>query len=289
MKTNISRVLLSTSTLALAGTGALAADNDWQSRAISPVVNPIFFESPLIQSEVRPLFAYHRLDEGLLCADVNVRVYAVQLRYAVTDRLAIIATKDGYMEIDPEPRGAKTQRGWNDIAAGLKYALYRNDEQQIQVTPGLTFEIPTGDDEVFQGNGDGEFNVFVSAIKGFGNFHLTANIGARVPIDFDEETANVRYGLMADYYTCQWFIPFAAVHATTTLSEGEGLPIDSEGFDVINFGASDAKGRTQAAWGIGFRSRLHENVDIGFAYERGFTPSDDIFKDRFTVDLIWRF
>jgi hypothetical protein len=287
MKTQIPQVLFATITLTFSLHAA--SPPDWQSKAISPVVNPIFFESPLIQSEVRPLFAYHQFDKGLLGADVDVRVYAVQLRYAVNDRLALIATKDGYMEIDPQVRGAKTQHGWNDIGAGLKYALYRNDEQQIQITPGLTFEIPVGDDEVFQGNGDGEFNLFVSAIKGFDQLHFTANLGARIPIDMDEETANVRYALMVDYYTCQWFIPFATINAVTTISEGEALPFDSEGYDVVNFGSSRAGGKTQAAWGVGFRSRLHKSVDLGFAYEQGFTPNDDIFKDRFTVDLIWRF
>src|SRR5437763_15018262 len=118
MKTHI--VLLAIATLALAAEAAAPPTNDWQSRAISPVVNPIFFESPLIQSEVRPLFAYHRFDKGLLGVNVDARVYAVQLRYAVNDRLAIIATKDGYMEIDPQVRGAKTQHGWHDIAAGVQ-------------------------------------------------------------------------------------------------------------------------------------------------------------------------
>ena len=105
----------------------------------------------------------------------------------------------------------------------------------------------------------------------------------------DEETANLRYALMADYYTCRWFIPFATINAVTTISEGNALPLESEGFDVVNFGSSNAEGTTQAAWGVGFRSRLHKCVDLGFAYEKGFTPGDDIFKDRFTVDLIWRF
>ena len=262
---------------------------NWQDQAIAPVVNPIFFESPLIQNEVRPLFAYHQLDKAFLGADVNVRVYAVQLRYAVNDRLAIIATKDGYMEFDPQAKGAKTESGWNDLAAGLKYALYKNDEKQLQITPGLTFEVPIGSEDVFQGNGSGEFNVFVSAIKGWDKFHATANLGARVPIDLDEETANLRYALMLDYYTCQWFIPFVTINAVTTITEGDQYPFSSEGFDVINFGSTQAGGKTQAAWGVGFRSRLLKSLDIGFAYENGFAPDDDIFKDRFTVDMIWRF
>lgn len=280
-------LLLTTSICTLAVQAVTAAESNWQHQAISPVVNPIFFESPLIQSEVRPLFAYHRFDKNFLGVDAYARVYAVQLRYAVNDRLAIIATKDGYMEI--RPKGGKSMHGWNDIGAGLKYAVYRDDEQQLQITPGLTFELHNGDDEVFQGNGAGEFNVFVSAIKGFGKFHVTANLGARVPIDFDEETANFRTALQLDYYTCRYFIPFVTLNTVTTLSEGEGLAAKTEGFDVVNFGSRDAAGRTQLAAGLGFRSRLHERVDIGLAYEYGFSPDNDIFKDRITADLIFRF
>ncbi len=282
------KLLLLTSTIStLVLQAATAAETNWQSHAISPVVNPIFFESPLIQSEVRPLFAYHRFDKDFLGVDAYARVYAVQLRYAVNDRLAIIATKDGYMEI--RPKHADSLHGWNDLAAGLKCAVYRNDGQQIQITPGLTFEVPSGDDEVFQGNGDGEFNLFVSAIKGFDRFHITANVGARVPIDFDEETSSFRTALQLDYYTCQYFIPFVTLNTMTTLSDGEGLNAKTEGFDVVNFGSQDASGRTQVATGAGFRSRLHERVDVGVAYEYGISPDNDIFKDRITADFIFRF
>jgi opacity protein-like surface antigen len=280
-------LLLTTSLCTLALQVATAADTNWQSRAISPVVNPLFFESPLIQSEVRPLFAYHRFDEDFLGVNAYARVYAVQLRYAVNDRLALLATKDGYMEI--RPHGGRSMHGWNDIGAGLKYAVYRDDEKQLQITPGLTFELHNGDDEVFQGNGAGEFNLFVSAIKGFGNWHVTANVGARVPIDFDEETANIRTALQLDYYTCQYFIPFVTLNTFTTISEGEGLAAKTEGFDVVNFGSQDASGRTQLAAGLGFRTRLHERVDFGVAYEYGFLPDNDIFKDRITADFIFRF
>lgn len=82
--------------------GVTAQAEDWTAQAIAPVTNPLFFESPLIQNEVRPIFAYHRLDNTLLGTDVSVRVYAVQLRYAVNDRLAIIATKDGFIEVNPK-------------------------------------------------------------------------------------------------------------------------------------------------------------------------------------------
>ncbi len=275
--------LIHLATIALALGSLSTAAQNWEEKAIAPVVNSIFFESPLIQNEIRPLFAYHRLDKSFLGADVDVRVYAVQLRYTVNDRLALIATKDGYLEMDPGPDG------WGNVAAGLKYAVYKSDENQCVVTPGLTFEIPTGSKRVFQGRGDGEVNIFVSAVKGWDNLHATINLGARVPFDLDAQTASLRYCGMVDYYVCQYFIPFVSANAFTTISEGNNVPFNSEGFDVINFGSANANGDTQAAFGIGFRSRLEKKIDIGFAYERGWVHSSDIFKDRVTVDLIYRF
>ena len=267
---------------------AIPADaDDWKDKAIEPVVNPLFFEDPLINSEVRPVFLWHKVDSSFIPGGADVRVYAAQIRYAINDRLAIIATKDGYIEIDPNA-GPGTD-GWADIGAGLKYALIDDVEKQLVVTPGLKIEFPTGNRDVFQGNGKGEWNLFVSAIKGFGNFHVLGSGGVRLPNDWDKETASAHYSLQLDYYTCRWFIPFIAANGHTVLSEADVLPINVEGFDLINFGATDAGGRTQITLGAGFRSRLHERVDLGFAYEFGATDPKGLFKDRYTVDLVFRF
>jgi len=273
--------------LLAASTTISASAEGWQDRAIAPVANPVFFETPMIQSEVRPLFMFHRLDSGLLGQEVDVKLYAVQLRYALTERLALIATKDGYIEVSPANGGGTD--GWADLAAGLKYAVIQSEEKQFVLTPGFTFEIPTGNRKVFQGNGRGELNVFVSAMKGWNNLHATVSVGGRIPMDFDRETANIRYSGMLDYWVSNWFIPFVTVNAFTTVTEAEVLGLESEGFDLINFGSTSASGHTQAAFGVGFRSRLLNNLDLGFAYERGWISKNDLFKDRFTVDLIWRF
>ncbi|MFN0069497.1 MAG: hypothetical protein ACKVYV_17915 [Limisphaerales bacterium] len=273
--------------LAALGLACAATAQGWTDEAIAPVTNPIFFESALIQSEVRPLFMWHRLDEDFLGTEADVRLYAVQLRWAVTDRLAIIATKDGYIEIEPD--AGSNSDGWANIAAGVKYAAYQDDASQFVVTPGFTFEIPIGSDEVFQGEGDGIFNLFVSAIKGWDRLHLNANLGGQIPMDADANTANLRYSVMLDYFASRWFIPFVAFNAFTTLSDGDRLPLSSEGFDLINFGSMDASGTTQGAIGVGFRTRLLPSLDFGFAYENGVLEDDDIFKDRFTFDMVWRF
>ena len=258
----------------------------WKEHTISPVANPIFFEDAMIRSEIRPIFAYHRIDDGFLGGG-DAQLYAVQIRYAITDRLALIATQDGYFEINNDAVG--NPDGWMDLALGLKYALIDDEASQFILTPGFTVHIPTGSNDVFQGRGDSEVNLFVSAQKGFGDFHLSTNVGMRIPFDTDEQSLVAHYSLMADYYTCRWFIPFVAFDAFTVLNEGNNIPLTSEGYDVINFGASGADGVTQATLAGGFRTRLLDNVDFGFAYQKAILSPEGLTDDRFTFDVSIRF
>ena len=260
---------------------------NWKDHTIAPVTNPIFFEDAVIRSEIRPIFAFHRIDSDFITGPGEAYLYAVQLRYAITDRLAFIATQDGYFDIQLD-NGAELD-GWMDLAAGFKYALIDSPENEFILTPGLTFHVPTGSEEVFQGRGDGEWNFFVSAQKGYGDLHLQTNVGLRVPNDTDEQSTILHYSLMVDYYVCQWFIPFVAANGWTVLSEGNNLPISSEGYDVINFGAANASGVTQMTLGAGFRSRVLDNVDLGFAYEKAVISPEGLTDDRFTFDVCVRF
>lgn len=284
---------------AVAGTAAtlsVQADESWLDKAFSPVANPLFFEDPHINSEIRPIVAFHRIGDDLLggaglngVSEGDARYIAVQARWAVNDRLAIIATKDGYLDVDFDNLPGLSNDGWADIALGVKYAVIKDEENQFILTPGLKIELPTGNEDVFQGNGDGEWNVFVSGAKSWGDLRLLGSAGFRIPNDFEDETASAHYSLQVDYYTCRWFCPFITASGFTVLSEGEGLPLRIEGFDLINFGASDAEGVTQIVGGVGFRSRLAKWADFGFAYESSLTRPEGLFDDRFTMDFIFRF
>ena len=277
-----------------------ATDSDWKAHAIAPVANPIYFEDPQITSEVRPVFMEHRLPEtfhfqgGVAPLGGDVQVFAAQLRYALNDRLALIATKDGYIALRPDHTLAHGY-GWANISAGLKYACVDDPANELIVTPGFTIELPTGNSAVFQGGGSGLWNVFVSAEKGWGDFHLTGNGGFLVPNDFSKQTAELHYSAQADYYVCQYFIPFVVGNGYTVLSQGNNkllggaVNLNTEMNDLIDFGSTKADGRTQLILGAGFRSRLTKSLDLGFAYEYGVTNPQGIFKDRFTVDMIWRF
>ena len=275
----------------------LRADEDsasWKSKAISSVANPVYFEEAQIRSDIRPLFMQHDFRQSLGSSNGPIplggdaQLAAVQLRWAVNDRLAFIATKHGYVDFNPANTLAPDE-GLVDLAVGVKYALIDNAEHEYMLTAGLRLELPIGNTSVLQGNGKGEWNPFISALKGYGDFHLSGTLGARIPNDFADESSMLHYSLMADYYLHRYFIPFATVSAFTVLSEGNGLPLTAEGFDLVNFGASSASGTTQAAVGVGFRSRLLEQVDFGFAYEWGVTGIDDIFDKRATLDFVYHF
>jgi len=260
---------------------------DWKENTISPVANPIFFEDPIIRSEIRPIFAYHRIDPGFVTGDGDAELYALQLRYAITDRLAFIATQDGYFNVHTDNLGDLD--GWMDVAAGFKYALIDDPANQFILTPGFTFFIPMGNEEVFQGRGSGEWNVFVSAEKGFNDLHLTTNVGVRFPNDTSEQSTILHYSLQADYYASRWFIPFVVANGWTVLADGNGLPLTTEGYDVINFGASRSSGSTVMTVGGGFRSRLTKNIDFGAAYEVAVISPEGLTDDRFTFDFSIRF
>ncbi len=260
---------------------------DWKTDTISPVANPMFAEDPVIHSELRPIFAYHRIDSGFPTGAGNAQLYALQARFAITKRLAFIATEDGYFDI--HLKNGTDLHGWMDLAAGFKYALIDDVADQFILTPGFTFIIPTGSKEVFQGRGDGEWNPFISAEKGFGKFHVQTNLGFRIPDNSDTQSTLFHFSLMADYHVCQWFIPFVAANGFTVVKEGNYLPFTSEGYDVINFGSSQAGGTTQMTVGGGFRSRLTQNVDLGMAYEVAVVDPHGLTENRFTFDVSVRF
>ena len=222
----------------------------------------------------------------------------MEVRWAVTDRLAIIATKDGW--VDFKPKGALAglkSTGWADISLGLKYAAIDDKENQFILTPGFELELPIGSRDVFQGNGLGEWDLFLAAAKGWGDVSLMGNVGARVPNNMARDTMQLHYSAQLAYHASRYFMPFLAANGFSVLNSGSqaglgaltGAPFGFEGFDLINFGSRAAAGSTQITGATGFRSKLVERVELGFAYERSLTNPRGVFDDRFTVDFVLRF
>ena len=149
---------------------------------ISPMLNFVFFEDPRTVTELRPVFVNHWVPSRIgndIPADGTIELYALQFRAALTDKLSLIAVKDGF--IVDGTRGALDtllQDGWAAVTAGLKYNLFRNPCQGTIASAGFTYEIPVGSQRALQDIGNGEFHLFVTGGQRLlqGNAHwLTAS------------------------------------------------------------------------------------------------------------------
>lgn len=275
-----------------------------------PITNPTLFDLALPGTNIHPIVMYHRLPDkvstsvGALPMGGDVQVYALQFEIALSERLSIVATKDGYVVIDPdtEPLWSE-QSGFANLGAGLKYAFLLDPVSRTAASATVTFELPTGNHDVFQGEGDGAVNVILSGLKIWDDFQLAGGAGIHLP--FDGQMATTTFvSAHASYEVTPWFIPLVELNWHHVLETGSGTPsfnsqagglvpvvAEFEGFDLLNFGASNAgRNRDLVTAALGFRSRLAEDVDLGFAYEFPLTDKrDGIIEDRFTLDLVWRF
>jgi hypothetical protein len=290
--TYISALTIALCASSYAGSGKEEASattpTSWKDHTISPVASLICFEDPIIRNELRPAFIYHRMDDGFITGGGDAYLTGVQLRLALTDRLQFIVNKGGYAWINPNPNVKGKSDGWANVVTGLKYVLVDSEQDQLILTPGISYELPFGDEAIYHGTGDGIINIFASAMKGFGDFHLTGYAGYQQAVDTAASSSLLQFNLQADYWVHRYFIPFIAVSSWTVTQAGSAFPLSSEGYDLINFGSSGAKGTTQATVGIGFRSRIQENVDLGIAYQKAVASPEGLFDDRITFDISYR-
>lgn len=254
---------------------------------ISPVSHPVTFEDPRHSTELRPIFAYHEIDDDFVTQGGNVQVYALQARYKISDNLSFIATKDGLVKVNPKAV-VNDDEGIADIAAGLKYSPIIADN--YIVTGGLKYEIPIGKEEIFQGQGDGAINPFVSAGLVCGDVNLVAGTGLRMALD-DSDSSFWDVDLHADTKLGN-FYPLVELSLIHTTNAGDRLPIPDEGEDFFNFGSSGAAGKNLVAMGVGARYRLTEKVDLGAVYQFPLNRGEDgsnVLDWRITTDVIVRF
>ena len=252
---------------------------------------------------------YHHLPEqvdtiiGDLPMGGDVQVYALQFEYAFTERLSLVATKDGYVDINPGTTPLwSNQSGFANLGAGLKYAFIYDPVNEFVLSGSAVVELPTGNTDVFQGAGDGVANLIVSTLKMWDEFQLAGAAGARIAFDSDQSSSTF-VSAHASYEVSPWFIPLVEMNWHHVIDAGNGNPrFDSqaggavpvvaefEGSDLLNFGASNSNGTDLVTAAFGFRSRVAAGVDLGFAYEIPLTEEKNgIIDDRFTVDLVWKF
>lgn len=278
------------------------------SNLVHTVTNPTLFDLAVPRTQIRPIFLHHRFPDRLNLADGSqldfggdLQLYALQFEYALTDRLSIVAMKDGFVDFNPDNTDAfESAEGFANIGGGLKYAFILDPENDFAASVSALFEFPWGTEDVFQGEGDGVAHLTVQTVKAWDRLQLAAGAGIQVPLD-DSFSTQGFFSAHLSYRVSKWFIPLVEFNYFTVFDEGDGgtrfdnqvggaVPgaVRSEGADLLNLGASNSTDYITAA--VGFRSNLTDNLALGFAYEFPLSDSEDnITDDRFTIDAVITF
>lgn len=242
-----------------------------------PISNPLYNESPRIKTEAKLLYIWHAFPDNVLDGG-DLNTVALQARLAITDRLAFIATKDGYTWLDPG-LFPEEETGFNDLCLGLKYAFIADTDLDLLVTAGARYEWRVGSRHVLQGDND-EISPFVSIAKGFGRFHLEGNVTFRIPFDDDKANNVFQWSVHADYEIFDGVAPVIEFNGLTYLSDADRMPLDVGGYDYANFGSNDVSGNTVVTLALGAAFKLTPNCTLGATYEFPLTDADDDIIDQ---------
>jgi hypothetical protein len=288
---------------------------------------PYLFEDPYITSGLNLVGIYHNFPSDSVFDGGEAGVIALQARLAITDRLAFIATKDGYTILRPDNGALKNENGFMDITVGFKYAIIDDRERDLIVTPSLRYEIPLGNNDVLQGQGDG---VIIPAVSvGWGlpdDVHFIGDLGAQLAVDGDHDSSSLFYNFHLDKafaIDCipgaDFIVPFIELNGMVWVDSGDGsatldtelgklsvrgaqdalreggaleLPTANrrfEGADVVNLGSSGMAGEDLVTMAWGIRVPFNNGLSAGFSYERVLSQREDIFEQRATWMLAYDF
>jgi len=251
---------------------------------ISPITNPVNFEDPRTLTEARAIFINHWVPSAV--GGNQLQVYALQIRAALTDRLSIIATKDGYV-VSQNPL---VEDGWANIAAGLKYNVWKDPCEQRVLSAGATYEMPFGSTRTLQGLGSGVFHLFLTGGMEVGGFHWISDSGFRLADSSDQSDlwywsnhldhrigGSNFYGL----FESNWF---------HWIKDGNNPTFSGiEGNDFFNLGSTNVAGTDIVDVAFGLKYKPNGNLEIGAAFEVPVSQKRDLLEDRLTVDAILRY
>ncbi|HRK32732.1 MAG TPA: hypothetical protein PLD59_16850 [Tepidisphaeraceae bacterium] len=262
--------------------GSTPAAYQPQHRFVHPMTSPYFHEDSFVTTDIRAYFLYHDFPTGGVINGGTAKVYAAQVRVALTDTLQLVAYKDGYTDLDA---GLSNDSGYNDIAAGLKWNFLQNWEQQLHAAVGAGYEFPVGDPSVLHNNGEVRF--WGSVNKGFDRLHLGLTGNVFFGTSGDEPLGNSDYlswHAHVDYYVCDWFSPTVELNGYHTFNPNDEV-VGFSGIDVTNLGGGD----DVVTMAVGAEIRPTQRAAIRAAYEFPLTDGDDLYGYRITASLVLSF
>ena len=277
---------------------------------VPPMMHPYLFEDPFITTGISGWGLWHEFPGDSILDDGHLWVAALQARIAITDRIAFIATRDGWVDFEPGLSLLDNRRGSADLGLGFKVAAIDLPEVPFILTPSLRVQIAQGSQDVLQGNGDGVLIPAVSAAWGRGHFHVIGDVGMEIALDPDAQSTSIFYHVHLDYAVHRFLVPFLEIGGFTYTDGGDGstkirlrggdevtlrdaqalLGEDpEEGYDYANLGSRGMAGHTVVAGSVGVRVPLNEHVILGAAWEYPLTPSRDVLRQRASMNVIIEF
>ena len=253
-----------------------------------PVGAPFYFETPFNETHAKFVYLHHDFPAGGPLNNGNLDVFALQVRIALTERLALIATQDGYSILEPA-EGAPDSEGWNDIALGLKYTFVADEESDFLFAAGMRYKLNSGDSDVLQGDVQ-ELSPFISVAKGWDKLHFVGNVTYRAPFDSNDGNHVLQWHTHLDYELFDGVAPMVELHGLHYLSNGDRTPLSVGGLDYTNLGSTDVKGSSVVWIGVGASIKLSPHIELGAVYEHTLTnENSDIFDSRVTaaVTINW--
>lgn len=259
-----------------------------EQKFVRPLTGPYFHEDAFITTDVRAWYLTHSFDsdtKGVL-KNGSVDVAALQVRVALTERLQFVAYKDGYTSFDDA--GALDENdGFNDVGAGLKWAILQDWEHNAHLAVGVGYEFALGDEDVLQDTN--ELRLWISWNKGFDKLH----IGATANLIIAEESNDGLLGnsdmmtlhLHADYYLTDWLSPVVELNGYFSQDDG-GLGVS--GVDAGSIGGGAENDTYTIAVGAEVRP-LCENFGLRLAYETELNDNVSLFGDRWTLSAVYEF
>ncbi len=172
--------------------------------AVRPITSPTLFDLAVPRTQAHAIFMYQnhpdklRTTLGDLPVGGDLQVYALQLELALSDRFSLVAAKDGYIDFKPDATLSKAS-GWANISAGFKYAFLYRPEDALASALNLQIEVPTGNTDVFQGEGDGAAIPSISLLKLWDRFQFATNLGFKIPFDNGAESTTFHYNAHFSY------------------------------------------------------------------------------------------
>ncbi len=264
--------------------GVLAPSNLQFDHFVSPMTNPFYFEDPRTLTEVRTILFRHKVP--LPVGGGNVEAAAVQLRAALTDRLSVIVTKDGFLTSS----NSVVDDGWIDVNAGLKYNLYVNPCRRTLLSGGVTYELPVGSSRALQGNGDGMFNIFLTGTTQCWGWNVVATRGFLLPTNHHDESTLYFSSTHLDHRIASSNFFFVMEGSWFNyLASGDGPIAGFEGGDLFNFGARGVTGNNIVTGAFGLKYKPGPASEFGIAWEKPLSGRRDVLDNRLLLDWIVRY